>query len=47
MQVKSEAFIAQVIADGRVTIPETVRKFLGLNEGDLVKVTVEKTEVSA
>ena len=42
--MKSEAFIATVIADGRVTIPEPVRKVLGLNEGDLVKVTVEKTE---
>lgn len=31
----------EVTASGRVTIPEGVREYLGLEEGDLVKIEVE------
>jgi len=37
----SESFVAQVIADGRITIPLTLRKLLGIKEGDFVKVQLE------
>ena len=41
----SESFIAQVIADGRVTIPLPLRKLLNIKDGDFVKVQLEgKTE---
>lgn len=35
-----EVFKAQVIADGRVTIPLTVRRLMGICEGDFVEVQV-------
>lgn len=37
----SESFVAQVIADGRVTIPLPLRKLLGIKDGDFVKIQVE------
>ena len=33
-------FLAEVIAAGRITIPKTVRKILGIKEGDFVKVEI-------
>jgi len=38
----SETFVARVIADGRITIPENIREVLAIKEGDLVRATVEK-----
>lgn len=35
------SFIAEVIADGRITIPKEIRKLLNLDLGDMVKVEVE------
>jgi len=34
-------FIARVVSDGRVTIPEQIRKLLGLKEGDFVSCDIE------
>jgi AbrB family looped-hinge helix DNA binding protein len=39
--VTGETFIGQIIADGRVTIPDKIRELLGLKEGDYVQITVE------
>ena len=39
-----EAFQAEVISNGRITIDKIVRKRLGLKEGDVVKVQIEKVE---
>ena len=33
-------FSAEVISKGRVTIPKTVRKLLGIKEGSMVTLTV-------
>jgi len=38
----TEIFVAQIIADGRVTIPDSVRQLLGLKEGDFVRIKLEK-----
>jgi len=38
-----EAFMARVVADGRVTVPKHIRDFLGIEVGDYVRVAV--TEV--
>jgi len=35
------SFIAEVIADGRITIPKEIRKLLDLDLGDMVRVEVE------
>ena len=43
----SEKFVARLIADGRITIPESVREVLGLKEGDLVRAVVEKANKEA
>jgi len=37
-------FIARVISDGRVTIPEEIRKLLGIRGGDFVSCEVESIE---
>jgi len=34
-------FIARVISDGRVTIPEEIRKLLGIRCGDYVSCEIE------
>ncbi len=38
----SETFVAEIIAKGRVTIPETIRELLRLQDGMKVRVTIEK-----
>jgi AbrB family looped-hinge helix DNA binding protein len=38
----SNRFTAKIIADGRVTIPDTLRELLSLNEGDFVEIEVTK-----
>ncbi len=39
--MSGETFVGQIIADGRITIPDKVRDLLKLKEGDLVRVTVQ------
>jgi len=34
-------FIARVISDGRVTIPEEIRKLLGIRSGDYISCEIE------
>ncbi len=34
--------VVRVFANGRVTIPETIREALKIKDKDLVKITVEK-----
>ena len=45
-------FLAEVFANGKITIPKTVRKTLDIADGDIVKVVIleiikEKQEVTA
>jgi AbrB family looped-hinge helix DNA binding protein len=42
--MQEEKFVAQIIANGRVTIPDTVRELLTLKEGDYVEIRVRKRE---
>ena len=35
-------FIGEIIQDGRVTIPEAIRKALNLNQKDLVQICIKK-----
>ncbi len=39
----SEVFVARVISDGKVTVPQRVREVLRIERGDYVRVTI--TEV--
>ncbi len=34
----------KVIKDGRITIPSDIRELEGIEEGDFVKITIEKLE---
>ncbi len=34
----------KVIKDGRITIPSDIRKLEDINEGDYLKITIEKIE---
>jgi AbrB family looped-hinge helix DNA binding protein len=34
----------KVIKDGRVTIPQEIRELESINEGDFLKITIEKIE---
>jgi AbrB family looped-hinge helix DNA binding protein len=36
-----ETFVGQLIADGRITIPDKIRELLRLKEGDYVRVTIQ------
>jgi len=40
-------FIARVISDGRVTIPEEIRKLLGIRSGDYVSCEIESVNSPA
>jgi AbrB family looped-hinge helix DNA binding protein len=42
--MQEEQFVAQVIANGRVTIPDTIRALLTIKEGDFVELKVRKRE---
>jgi AbrB family looped-hinge helix DNA binding protein len=42
--IQEEKFIAQVIANGRITIPDTIRELLAIKEGDYVELKVRKRE---
>jgi len=37
-------FTADVLKDGKITIPLTVRKALGIEDGHIVAVTISKVE---
>lgn len=39
-----QRFIAKLLIDGRITVPEGVREVLSLEKGDLVEITIEKTK---
>ena len=43
--MKTEEYIAEVMADGRLPLPEKIAKDLGLEPHAKVKVTIEKVEV--
>lgn len=36
----------RMIKDGRVTIPSDIRELEGIEEGDYVKITIEKIETN-
>jgi len=38
----SESFVATVIADGRITIPDDIRELLEIKEGDKIRAIIEK-----
>lgn len=35
----------KMFSNGRVTIPDYIRKALGLKDGDLVKIIIDKAEI--
>ena len=39
-----ETFKARVISRGRITIPDTLRELLGIEEGDFVEVQLKKVD---
>jgi AbrB family looped-hinge helix DNA binding protein len=39
---QQETFIQPIQDNGRITVPQPVRTFLGLKEGDLVRFIIEK-----
>jgi AbrB family looped-hinge helix DNA binding protein len=38
------AATVKVIKDGRITIPQEIRELEGIQEGDFLKVTIEKID---
>ncbi len=44
MMAKTHSATVKVIKDGRVTIPQEIREVEGINEGDFIKITIEKIE---
>jgi len=40
-------FIAKVMSQGRVTIPNEIRKVLNIKAGNYIRVTIEKLEREA
>jgi len=45
--VKKESFVTQLQTQGRVLIPYHIRRVLGLETGDVIRVTVEKIKREA
>ncbi len=45
--VKTHSATVKVIKDGRVTIPRQIREVEGINEGDFLKITIEKIQKPA
>jgi len=41
---KTHSATVKVIKDGRVTIPQEIREVEGINEGDFIRITIEKIE---
>lgn len=41
---EKRTFIARIIEGGRVTVPDMLREFLKLENGDLVELTIVKVE---
>lgn len=39
---ETHAATVKVIKDGRITIPQEIRELEGINEGDFLKITIEK-----
>ena len=44
MGEKEESFLVKLTTGGRITIPQPVRKKLGLEEGNMVRAIVRKEE---
>jgi len=42
-----EAFKAEVISLGRITIPKTIRDILDIKDGDIVEVQVRKININS
>jgi AbrB family looped-hinge helix DNA binding protein len=42
--MREESALVEVGAKGRVQIPVTVRKALGIQEGDIIRIKVSKVE---
>ena len=41
-EIKKRNFIAKIIANNRITIPEVQRIVLGIKEGDIIEVEIKK-----
>lgn len=44
--LKKYKFIARMIAKGKLTVPEDIRKFLEIDDGDYVEVVIRKMDMS-
>lgn len=44
MSDKVKSFVARVLIGGKVTIPVEIREILGIEQGNLVDMTVRKVE---
>ena len=42
--IEEKSFIARIIEGGRVTIPDTLRELLELENGDIVELKIIKVE---
>jgi len=40
--VSPASFVAKVISDGRITIPNEIRDLMGVNDGDLVVCSIRR-----
>jgi AbrB family looped-hinge helix DNA binding protein len=45
-EVKRYKAIAKVFSNGKVTIPQEVRQYLGIEDGDFVEMIVSKIDMS-
>lgn len=44
MKGEHTTFQAEVIGDGRITIPEATRKVLGIRKGDILSIAIVKVK---